>query len=285
MTAPNSTIIAHFTTKPEDMPRISTATSKPNHGSLQKFTKALNGNAMTIPSPLTELGHLFLTVKTSTFTRCNNDTPITPPTKPVRPVNPADQANETALKNLAFTGPEALRIYTDLQKQWEVYIAAKTVLRNLIINAVDETYISCLRDPITGYIMLQPLELLTFLYDTYGSIDNADNTANEARMKRPWNPPDPIETLWIQLEEGQEYADHGGEIIHDTQLMRWAYDNIANTGLFDIDNQTWRNKTNKTWKKFKAFYTNAEHDRSKYATAAETKYSANEVTEMIDSHL
>ena len=44
---------------------------------------------------------------------------------------------------------------------------------------------------------------MTYLWDTYGGVTEVDLKANEDRMKVPWNPQTPIETLFLPLEEEQ----------------------------------------------------------------------------------
>ena len=296
-------ILANFTIKPELMPRISTDSSKPTHSSLRMFQDAIQDNAMTIPSPQTELGHLALVVSTSDFTTANAGTPFNVPTDPgLAPTNPttvttagrtraetaAADATSTATdqtSDLAFTGPEALRAFNQAKHTFNTYRQAKTAMRNLILNSVHDTYICALKQKVTRYKMVDPITILDHLWTTYGTIDAADNTANEARMKAPWNPPTPIEVLFNQLEEGQQYAASGGETVDDTQLMRWGYEIIDNTGLFDSDNAKWRkmSSASKTWTQFKIYYSQCEHDRAKHTTKAETKFSANQVNEIMET--
>ena len=92
-------------------------------------------------------------------------------------------------------------------------------------------------------------------------------------MKTPWSPPSPIETLFDQLDDGQEFAVKGKEIIDDSQLMRWAYDNIKSTGLFDKDCELWRKRPSatKTWTVSKAFFIVAKDDRKKNSPTGEVR--------------
>ena len=53
---------------------------------------------------------------------------------------------------------------------------------------------------------------------------------NEDRMRIPWSLLNPIESIFLQLEEDKEFANEGGEIIEDSQLMRLGYDNVLTTG-------------------------------------------------------
>ena len=70
--------------------------------------------------------------------------------------------------------------------------------------------------------------------------------------------------------------------------MRWAYDNIKSTGLFDKDCERWRKRSyaTKTWATFKAFFIGAEDDRKKNSpTADEATYSANQVQQILQDEI
>ena len=76
---------------------------------------------------------------------------------------------------------------------------------------------------------------MTFIWDSYVTIDDADQALNEQCMKQHWMPPTPIETIFEQLDDSQLFAAQGNEVIDNSQLMRWAYDNVKNTSLFNRD--------------------------------------------------
>ena len=102
-------------------------------------------------------------------------------------------------------------------------------------------------------------------------------------MRRQWTPPQPIADLFEQLKKGQRFAATGNETIHDSQLVRWGYQNIRNTGLFDRACEKWRKKEakEKSWVEFKKHFRLAEDDRRKNeppsTTTAEATFTANQV--------
>ena len=57
---------------------------------------------------------------------------------------------------------------------------------------------------------------MTYIQDTYGTVDDADQTLNEQLMKQQWSPPTPIETLFEQLDDDKYFAAKGHEVIDDT---------------------------------------------------------------------
>ena len=65
-------ITAQFETSIEDMPRISTASTKPNYTSLKIFQEALDGNALTISCQSTQLGMLALSRSKEDYEKANN---------------------------------------------------------------------------------------------------------------------------------------------------------------------------------------------------------------------
>ena len=118
----------------------------------------------------------------------------------------------------------------------------KKVARNLIIRAVNDKYICALKHPRTLYAAVEPITILEHLWKNYGTVETDDLEQNEKNMKKPWNPPDTIETLFEQLTTGQKFAIQGGESCDDTLIIRWGYENIHNTGLFDTPCEKWREK-------------------------------------------
>ena len=70
--------------------------------------------------------------------------------------------------------------------------------------------------------------------------------------------------------------------------MRWSYDNIKSTGLFDKDCERWRKRPAmlKTWQTFKTFFITAEDDRKKNnLTANDATHTANQVQQIINDEI
>ena len=308
-----TTVTSYFQIPPAKMPRISTPTDKPNFISINKFCEALEANAMSVPSAFTDLGHLALVVEDHEFTAANAGIAFTPPTNPGlspqapkatsttrilrsntskenSPTDSDDSSISTtqALSVNPYVAAETIRAFQEELQEYRKYCATRTALKNLIINAVDDTYISKLKHAKTKYALVTPLELLEHLHKTYGTVDDHDKTENEERMKEAWCPPTPIEKLFTQLQEGQEFAQFGGESISDGQLVRWGYNNIKNTGLFDNACKKWRllQASQKTWPDFMAFFTKANDDREKNSvTTGEAKYTANQVEGILQQEM
>ena len=306
---------SYFRITPEDMPKLSTETTKPNYTTIKKFTEALEQNAMSVPSAQTELGHLALVISDADYTIANEGNAWIPPTNPGKaPTNPVPTATTTeitttpvrntrsststtttvdpqAISMLPFTAAEAIRAFNEEKQEYQKYMHTRTALRNLILNAVDDKYICKLKKPRTHYALVDPYNLVEHLQTTYGTVDDHDRTANEERMKKEWDTNQPIEIVFEQLRDGQEFAKAGGEHISDDQLVRWGYNIISDTQLFDSECKKWRQKptADRRWAKFVDYFTTADDDRRKSRTQEpETTgevYTANQVQEILQSEI
>jgi hypothetical protein len=129
---------------------------------------------------------------------------------------------------------------------------------------------------ITVYGNVSSLALMTQLWDNYGQITQADLKANTKKMQLPWNPPTPIEDLFIQLEEGRNFAEDGNENIANTTLVRIGYEIIEANRLFDLPCREWHQKTiatDCTFTKFKMHFRTANTDRKSTATTGTSGYN------------
>lgn len=272
-----------FPTAPADMPKISSPTTgKPSFTTLDTYQKAINTQAMAVPSASNpNLGWIGLVLTEPDYLAVNNNIAVVEPANPgLAPVQPNPATAAQIAENVRIHGLNA--------NEYQIFMTTRTQLRNMIINSVEDKYINTLAHAITRYNQVSPLDLLTHLWTTYGQIKEADLSANEERMYADWNPPTPIETLYEQLTEGQAFALRGNEVIDDSQLLRKAYDLIQKTGLFQDDCKAWRNKldTDSTWPLFQEYFTNADDDRRKNtATTGSEGYSANAIQSQVADHM
>ena len=96
--------------------------------------------------------------------------------------------------------------------------------------------------------------------------------------------PNPIEDLFKQLREGQEFAKKGGETIDDNTLVRYGYEVINNTGMFESKCAKRRKKkaNEQTWEAFQTYWTIEVSDFIKNSTAESTTFTAAQVQEIIE---
>ena len=162
-------ITAQFEAKPEDMPRISTSSTKTKYTFLKLFQEALDANAMTIASDTTELCRLALTRSAEDFFTANDDItfgiPVSPGATHTTPARIATHTsatslllnpNATAETTDPFPTQESQRIFGAKQRQYTRYLNAKMSLRNCILKSVDDEYIQIHKNKLTRYAKVSP---------------------------------------------------------------------------------------------------------------------------------
>jgi len=228
-------MIAHDITSAFPHPSLTPSTSRPSYATLTIWQKELSGNAASVSSHLGngQQGHLALTISEAKYLAITGNVAFVPPLNP--PLQP-EQA-------VGATGPqitEANRMHLELKQTFNTYQAVSQALRNLILAAVPPVYINSLSHDITGFGNVSALTIIPSLWKRYGTITQAELAENISRMSAPWNLPQPIEDLFLQLTRGSQFADDGSEPITLSQVFRIGYTLIANTGLFIEACRKWR---------------------------------------------
>jgi hypothetical protein len=204
---------------------LTPSTSRPNYDTLTNWQKELSGNAASVSSHLGNgrQGHLALTISEAKYLAITGNIAFVPPLNP--PLQP-EQA-------VGATGPqitEANRLHLELKQTFNnSYHAFNQALRNLILAAVPPVYVNSLSHNITGFGNVSALTIMTSLWERYGMITQAELAENITGMSSPWNPPQPIEDLFLQLTRGSQFAANGSEPIALSQVLRIGYTLIANT--------------------------------------------------------
>jgi hypothetical protein len=250
----------------------------PTYATLRVMQTQLNSNAASVHSYGGDglSGHLALTMPTTEYLVMTNgivfDPPINPPQQPVHPVG--------ATKHVI---DEINRNHLVFQSIFRTYHETDKALRQQLLAAVPDEYVSELRHPTLGYGRVTCLELLTHLWATYGTITLAELEANRQNMRQPWSPPSSIEQLCQRLENGMLFATAGSNPISVSSAVSDGYYVLSQTGLFDRACRQWRDKSpaDMTMAVFKTHFLKAEKDRREYGgnndTTASAGYTSNQV--------
>ena len=185
-------------------------------------------------------------------------TPVLAPRNPGAQPNPADIA---AAVN-AYTITEIHKKHEKEVKIYEEYQACDRLLVRLICAAVEDDYTAALKNEFTGYTGTTALKLLTHLIDTYANIDEYDLRENQKRMDQSYDPSQPIESLYRQIDEAVAYADAGKCPFTDRQIVNAAVSSVAASGVFADDVKEWRKKptADQTLPNFKTFFSKAHRE-------------------------
>ena len=121
--------------------------------------------------------------------------------------------------------------------------------------AIEDKCIRTLAHKCTEHAAVTALEILTHLKTTCGKIDEGMLEDNLENMKKDWDPNDTFETLVQQIENAVDLAEEGGDPISNTAQLNCGCKRVHNTGLFNVECTTWRNKAaaDKNWATFKVF--------------------------------
>jgi hypothetical protein len=84
-------------------------------------------------------------------------------------------------------------------------------------------------------------------------------TQKYERLNTPYDPNQPIETLFQQIQDARAFAVAGGQPYGAAMIVNVAYTLVFNTGLFPDACQAWQSRAiaGKTWAQFKLDFATA----------------------------
>jgi hypothetical protein len=119
--------------------------------------------------------------------------------------------------------------------------------------------------------------MLEYLFLSYGSITAVDLERNFENMRKAWDPQQPVETLFKQIQDYVDYAEGGGITIGEAQKLSAAYTKVFATGIFHSACRRWNEKDalTKTWSNFKVHFATAyrQHKQMQGESAATSGYA------------
>jgi hypothetical protein len=130
------------------------------------------------------------------------------------------------------------------------------VLKLQVKQAVELSYLSGICNCTTRLSNVSLLAMLNHLFTTYCTISSMQLDANNTEMLKEWDPNMPVELLFTQIEEGQEFADEGGQSYTNQQVLKMALNIIFHTSLFKCTCCKWCEclQAKKTWTNFKTHF-------------------------------
>jgi hypothetical protein len=258
-------------------PHIPAIEGQPNYETITDVTRLLNANAASIYSELGggNYGHLSITLSTASYATLS-------PTPFIEPANPGTTPIIPPLATAAIIG-QTVRDHEENLRIWRQYNNVNAALKQQLISAISNIYIRTLQDRHTGFANVSTRELIEHLLRTYGNITPTDLAENDLRFKAAYDPAEPIETLYSQLEDAMDYADAGANAYTPNQVVSNAYTLVFNTGMFPEACRDWRKlpAADKTWATFKTDFAEAYRDFRLSQTTTQTQgfHNANNAME------
>jgi hypothetical protein len=222
-------------------------TGEPTFEDLKFIWRLLNNNAMSVASYEGggRHGHLGkIMTNEEYFTIAVDIFPV--------PNNPGPSAAVVAGMTAAVIA-ETTRLHREATQVYRTYHNVNQAIKKLIIESFDYAYLNALSDQIVGYANCTSLQLLTHLLTYYDMIAPTELTQNYERLKTPYDPNLPIETLFQEIQDARAFVVAGRQPYGAAMIINVAYTLVFSTGLFPGACRTWQSRVNdgKTWAQFK----------------------------------
>jgi hypothetical protein len=132
-----------------------------------------------------------------------------------------------------------------------------------IISVFEQMYLDILNDNMVGYAKISARDMLDHLFETYVNITAVDLEINFEHMRRAWDPQQPVESLFKQIQDCADYYEAGGVLIGHPQQINIGYAQIFATGHFMSACRRWNEKhtIEKTWTQFKSHFAAAHRQQ------------------------
>jgi hypothetical protein len=255
-------------------PILTTVEGEPDYQTIHATRNFLQANSRAIKTHLGggTLGHFGLIVSDTAYSN------IAPPTAeaPTFWVTP----NAPGRAPAATHGPAARHIWEEDVQTYRTCTSVQQALKKQIIGVFEPTYLEILNDNMVSYANISARDMLEHLFETYGNMIAVDLEINFEHMRRAWDPEQPVETLFKQIQDCSDHSEAGGFPIGLSQQINVGYAKIFATGQFMSACRRWNDKpaVEKTWTHFKSHFAAAhrQHKQMKGETAAHAGFhSAN----------
>ena len=248
-------------------------TGRPDYEVLNNIKMALKRNFATVPSTLGGGTHGYLGA-VLTPAEYAAATPLNTP-QFIEPAFPG----AAAVIPPNSTGPQISAIERQFNKalrQWTEYKNLTDAGKKFIQDGIDDMYLKGITDRNVGLAHITIRDILAYLFQNYGNIKQYDIEENDKKEK--WDANTPIEMLFDQIEDAQDFAAAAGQPYSNNQLLTTAYNLVYATGLFFDDCKAWNRlpANQKTMDNFKTTFQQAQRElRDQQRTAQQAGFQAN----------
>jgi hypothetical protein len=174
------------------------------------------------------------------------------------PNNPGSSAAVVAGMTAAVIA-ETTRLHREPTQVYHTYHNVDQAIKKLIMESFDDAYLNALSDEIVGYANCTSLQLLIHLLTHYAMIAPTELTQNYERLNTPYDPNQPIETLFQKIQDARAFVEAGGQPYGAAMIVNVAYTIILNMGFFLDACRALQSRaiSRKTWAQFKLDFATA----------------------------
>jgi hypothetical protein len=138
------------------------------------------------------------------------------------PDNPGPSAAVVAGMTAAVIA-ETTRLHREATQVYRTYHNVDQAIKKLLFEAFDNAYLNALSDDIVGYANCTSHQILTHLMIYYAIIALTELTQNYERLNTPYDPNQPIETLFQQIQDARASAVSGGQPYGAAMIVNVTY--------------------------------------------------------------
>jgi hypothetical protein len=148
---------------------------------------------------------------------------------------------------------ETTQLHREATQVYHTYHNVDQAIKKLIIESFDDVYLDALSDEIVGHTNCTSLQFLTHLLTYYAMIAPTELTQNYELLNLPYDPSQPIETLFQQIQDARAFVVAGCQPYGAAMIANIAYTLVFNTGLFPDACCAWQSRAieTNTWAQFK----------------------------------
>ena len=239
-----------------EFPQLTPIRGEPTADTLIILRKQLKANAKSVPSNLGggNFGHLGLVIPPNRYNLISN-VPFVRPNHPGPLVIPPGTAQHAAA-TMRDLHAEQMRVFKEVN-------AVDQALIQQINAAVEDGYLSALRDRITNSINVPVYDVLDYLGNTYGNVTDEMLQEHEERISRmSYSLSQPIDIIFNALDDLTDYAELSETPFTERQIIGKAFVILNRTQRFEQPLLAWkrRGRLQQTWTNFKNFFRTAHKE-------------------------
>jgi hypothetical protein len=177
------------------------------------------------------------------------------------PANPGPSA-AVVVGMMAAVIAEMTRLHREATQVYHTYHNIDQEIKKLIIESFDDAYLNALSDEVVGYADCTSFQILNHLLTYYTMIGPTELTQNYERLNTPYDPNQPIETLFQQIQDARAFTVTGGQPYGAAMIVNVSYTLVFNTGLFPDACRAWQSRAiaAKTWAQVKLDFATAHRE-------------------------
>jgi hypothetical protein len=260
-------------------PLLPTVQGEPDYQTIHATRRFLQANLRAIETHLGggTLGHFGLIISDASYAMIAPAT-ADEPTRWITPQSPgrAPSATDGTAAQISATRHN----WEEDVQTYRTCTSVQQALKKQIISVFEPMYLDILNGNMVGYASISARYMVDHLFEAYSNITAVDLEINFEHMRRTWDPHQPVETLFKQIQDCADYSEAGGVLIGHPEQINVGYAKTFATGHFIKACRRWNEKptAEKTWAQFKSYFAAAhrQHKQMQGESAASAGYhSAN----------